>query len=333
MLRSRALTGALIVGAVATASLFAAAPASAATLPDGQKITVIDYFDGYGQFYEASPADAALTGVGTGQSLGEDDLTAVDVDDAGLGYAIGNFYNEDESTLFHADANTGILSSPVIIMLNFGDVQVEAEYCSALDYSAGVLMAICFDTVSEQDVAYWGILDPNGAVGEAWLTPLYQFDGQEYLDFESMAVDPVSGLVYATAYLDGPALFTLSQDAGATFVTNMDRPAYGLDFDSGGQAWATTWLTVPNGEFPYEASSLATLNLVDGSNPFVEVMTFEGDDFEDPFIQPITVWGKKTLPATGPSNTSAIGVGAAALLLLGAFLAAGTIARRRASES
>ncbi len=39
---SRVLTGALIVGAVAVASMFAAAPASAATLPAGAKITVID---------------------------------------------------------------------------------------------------------------------------------------------------------------------------------------------------------------------------------------------------------------------------------------------------
>ena len=66
MKSSRMLTGALVVGSVAVASMFAAAPASAATLPLGQKITVVDKYDL--QYYNVNPADAVATPVGTGTS-------------------------------------------------------------------------------------------------------------------------------------------------------------------------------------------------------------------------------------------------------------------------
>src|ERR1044071_2680318 len=90
---SRVLTGALIVGAVAVASMFAAAPASAATLPTGQKITVIDQWTD--QFYNVNPANAESAPFGTAVALAPE-IEAVDVDDAGLGYAIGTAYDYAE---------------------------------------------------------------------------------------------------------------------------------------------------------------------------------------------------------------------------------------------
>ena len=91
MFKSRVLSSALVVVAVAAASVFAAAPASAATLPDGQRITIIDSIAW--QFYEASPADASLTAVGTGVP-DELYLTGVDVDDDGHGFAMATDYSE-----------------------------------------------------------------------------------------------------------------------------------------------------------------------------------------------------------------------------------------------
>lgn len=332
MPKSRLLIGALTAATFGVASLFAAAPAYAASLPSGQKITVIDYVEDYAQFYDASPADATLAEVGTGQDLSEDGLAAIDVNDDGIGFALGNYSSDGQvSTLYAADAGTGVLSSPLQIMLDFLDVQVEAQYCSALDYSGGVLMAICYDEIDEQDIAYWGILDPTAAPGEAWLTPLYQFDGQEYLFFDSMAVDPISGLVYAVAYGDGAGLFTLSEDAGATFVAPVDGDVHGFDFDRGGQAWVTTSVILP--EEQGTASALATLNLADGSFPFLEVMTIGGETFGEPFIQPITVWGHEALPATGPANPVVPITAAAIALLAGAILAGVTVLRRRSEDA
>ncbi len=334
MLKSRILTGALVVGSMTVASMFAAAPASAATLPSGQQITVIDYIEGDSQFYAASPADATLTAVGAAQGLGDDQIVAVDVDDTGHGFALTNFGGDASgSALYVADANTGTLTGAVQVMLDFLDVQVEADFCTALDYTGGILMAICYEEFEEGDVGYWGILDPTAATGEAWLTPLYQFDDDletnEFLYFDSMAVDPVSGLVYAVAYPDGAALYTLSEDAGATFVTWMDEPAFGLDFDRSGQAWVTTVTFVDTAEQPAAVSALATLDLADGSNPFLQAMTVDDDLLFVPLVQPITVWGAPALADTGTEAPVQAAAGAAGLLLLGAILAAVTMLRRR----
>ncbi len=302
-------------------------------LPSGQKITVIDYFESESQFFDASPADATLTGVGGSQTLGDNYLAAVDVDDDGYGYAIGNTDGEESIRRCTLPTPTrASLSGELLIVLNFGDVQAEAEYCTALDYTSGVL---------DGDLLRHGFGVGRGLLGH----PRPRRRDQRSVADPALSVRQpgVRGVrvdgsgpedrhrLRATAYPDGPALFTLSQDAGATFVTYMDRPAYGFDFDSSGQAWVTTWLTVP-GEDPYEASALATLDLTDGSNPFAEVTTEAGQDFEEPFIQPVTVWGADALPATGPADASLLVAGAAGLLLLGSLLAAVTMLRRRNVE-
>ncbi len=87
MKKPRLLAGAIVTGAVAITSLFAAAPASAATLPLGAKISVVNWYDA--QYYEASPVDAAITPVGTPTWLGAyENVEAIDVDDDGKGYAL-----------------------------------------------------------------------------------------------------------------------------------------------------------------------------------------------------------------------------------------------------
>lgn len=343
MRTSRVLTGTLTVGAFTIAAIFAASPASAATLPDGQQITLIDYYESNAQFLDANPADAALTAIAEPEPFDFAELSAVDVDDDGLGFALANFDGDPGvASLYTADANTGTLTSPRQVMLNFGDVQVEAEFCTTLDYTAGVLMGICGDEFEGVEIAYWGVINPAAATGEAWLSPLYQFDGPEYQPFESMAVDPTTGIAYAIASPDGSGLFALSEDEGATLVAELEKPAFGFDFDRDGQAWVTTYTDVLEGEFLVSRPALATLDLVDGSNPFIEAMNIDGDLLGEPWIQPITVWGSagqvpvpgvepKALAATGAEAPILPFVGGAALLLAGAILAATTVLRRRQS--
>lgn len=330
MNKSRVLAGALTAGALTITSLFAAAPASAATLPPGQRITVIDYVDGSAYSYDANPETAVLTAVRGPLGIGQDEIAAVDVNDDGIGYALANYYSDgDFSTLFEYDANTGLFGEAYDMVLDFGDVTTGADYCSALDLTGGVLMAICYDDVEGTDVGYWGIVTLLPEESVALLAPIYQFDNDEYVYFDSMAVNPVDGLVYAVGYPfeEPPTLYTLSQDAGATVVTEMEREAYGLDFDRSGQAWVTTWTEYPAVE---AISALATLDITNGTNPFIAGMTVFDEVLPDPLVQPITVWGHApVLPATGPTGLS-VPIGAAALLLLaGTVLAGVTVLRRR----
>lgn len=334
MLTTRVLSGVLVAGAVAVASVFAAAPASAATLPSGQRITVLHYPDA-AQFYDANPVDATLTAVGSPNLVPQSNFTALDVDDDGLGYAIGNYSVDFEiATLYDADANTGVLSNPRQLFFDFPlDVKIPVSLCGGIDYTAGIIMAICYEDFEGTLNPYWGIIDPDAAPGEAWLTPLTEMLDPDYA-FGALAVDPVSGIVYAVGYNPqvGNELFRLSQDEGATLVTPMAQFAFELDFDRGGQAWVTSLVTVTIDEEPYNAAALATLSLTDGSNPFIEIMDIAGDVLAAPDVQPITVWGHEALPATGASNAPALGAVAAAVLLLGALLAAGTMRRGRTAE-
>src|SRR4051812_47924639 len=157
MKQIRALPGAILVVVVAVASVFAAAPASAATLPAGQKITVIDSWDD--QFYTVNPADALASPTGTPAPI-DQVVTGVDVDDNGSGYAVatqtysgGGAIVEvylpfsraldgyvDGGYVYRADANTGKLTDgkPVLIAADSPEDHDEwADECSAIDYSKG----------------------------------------------------------------------------------------------------------------------------------------------------------------------------------------------------
>ena len=340
MLKSRALTSVLVVGSVAVASVFAAAPASAATLPSGQQITVINNVDW--SFFEASPADASLTAVGTGTPADDTTLTGVDVDDDGHGYAVANKEGPGsiDGYVYTADANTGVLSGGVPITLNFGDVFPPADECTAIDYTGGIVYAACILYVDETDVTYVGPLDPVTGV----LEPVMEFNGSSMefpiLYIPAIATDPLTGILYGFSWNidDSPetTAWILSEDAGAEFVTEVDNPLmvanalYGADFDRGGQLWITVKTPVVDGDFVYSRPALATLDLSDGSSPFLAPFTV-GGELLDQTADPITVWGKEALAATGAVQNPAVALGAIALLLFGAILAAGTVAMRRRS--
>lgn len=327
MFASRALTSAIVVGAVAIGSVFAAAPASAATLPSGQQITVIDSFEW--QFYEASPVDASLTAVGAMVPFESDYITGVDVNDDGIGYAVATF-DEGGGYLYNADANTGTLSNDILITFNFGDVFPDADECTAIDYTDGVIVAAC-QLYGDFDATYVGTVDPATGV----LTPIVELAGvEDFLYITAIAIDPISGLFYAVAYdfeaIPQYTLWTLDEVTGATFVTGLSRAAFGADFDRDGQLWVTSEVAIGGGEFPPVFPVLATLNTTDGTNPFFEPFTLAGVPL-DIFIDPITVWGKEALAETGVTQNPAVGVGAAAILLFGALMAAGAMAMRRRS--
>lgn len=331
MSASRALTGAIAVGAVAALSLFTAAPASAATLPDGQSITVIDGISW--QFFDANPADAALTTVGS-PSLTEDYVTGVDVNDEGIGYAITS-----DGYLFEADANTGTLSNGVEIRFDYIDVIEDTDGCSAIDYTDGVIYAACYLDAENFEATYVGPVNPDNG----YLRPEIELSGDDYLNLTAIAVDPISGVLYGFEYDFGIELitgvYTLSEDEGATFVTLTENPVFGADFDRDGQLWVTSWVFGGDSESPEILSALATLDLTSGANPFIETMNVDGVDYEGS-VEPITVWGVASeeappaLAATGSTMAPAAAVIAAGVLLFGAVLAAGTvIARRRSLES
>lgn len=336
MSASRVLTSAIAVGAVAALSVFAAAPASAASLPAGQVITVID--SAGWQNFQANPADASLTPVGEQIPFESDYITAVDVDDTGIGYAVAD-YSEGGGYLYDADANTGTLSNDRQIEFFFGDVTDETDGCSSIDYTGGVIYAACYLDAENFEATYIGPVDPE----TGYLTPVIELAGEDFIDITAIAVDPISGVLYGFSYDFSEVLtvsaYTLSEDEGATFVTNLDSPVFGADFDRDGQLWVTTWVFEGSSEFPDIMPVLATVDLTTGANPFFEKFTLEGVDYEDD-IEPITVWGAApaeappVLAATGSTIAPSVAVIAAGVLLFGALLAAGTmVARRRSTES
>jgi hypothetical protein len=336
MLKSRLLTGTLVTAAVVVASLFAAAPANAATLPSGQKITIIGQYDD--QFYNVSPADASLTPVGNFGEQIDFCTTSVDVDDSGIGYALASWSTPDctnqsaqwDSGLFNADANTGTLTGGVEVTIMLGEETFEsADECTSIDYTAGIVRGICFIYGDVGETAYVGTIDPTTGVLVPTIEPL---TGDDFLYFTAMALDPISGIMYAFALSDGSALYTLSEADGAQFVVDLDGPAWGADFDRGGQLWINVRVYVS--ELESDFPGIATIDTTTGFTGFFEAYTLGGDVLEEDFSAALTVWGAApVLPATGPAQTVPLGVGAAIFLLLGSFLAAVTITRQRRREA
>jgi hypothetical protein len=340
MFKSRALTGALFVGAVAVASLFAASPANAAPLPAGQKITVVEWETW--QFFDANSVDATLIPVGTPGELpiGES-VEAVDVNDDGQGYAVTTTYVEPEpepceeefcplpdpipsgATLYKADAIAGTLSEPipVTILTNEGPVFTPADECLALDYTDGVITVAC-DIFDQDDASAWiGNVDPDTA---KLVTDTALFN-DDFVRFEAIAISPIDGMLWVT---DGWTYGTLVLGEAPISVGYSPMFVWGADFDRDGQLW----VSVSNPDEPADRvidpgeDGLAILNLAEGGGSFTFNAAWSDQEAE---INAITVWGKQTLPATGSADLSAPITAAALLLLAGTILAGVTVLRRR----
>ena len=342
MKTSLMIPGALVVGAVAVASMFAAAPAAAATLPAGQKITVIDNFDM--QFYNVNPSTAVATPVGTPTPVATE-ISGVDVDDAGHGYAIATLFEfgepegEDpigprypsQGWLYKADANTGALSEAKQIRIDDGGADpVYANECTAIDYTKGVITAVCY-TYGNVRIGYVGTIDASG--DEAVLTAdtfLWEQDGTD-LYFTAIAVDPTDGTLYGFDVTFDNHLWTITLDGADPVKYSEDDVLYNVaaaDFDRDGQLWLSVLPPVVPTALNETIYLLATFDF-----DAVEVVPVDNFASEDPYEitapTALTVWG--VLAATGSSVSLAPAIAASGILLLGALLAAGTMVLRRRS--
>ena len=348
MPKSRALTGGIVAVTLGVASLFAATPANAATLPDGQKITVIDTF--FTQSYLASPVDASLTAVGAEADLTpvDADLEGVDVNDDGLGYAVGTFDPEGPAGGFFYpyDANTGVIGLGLEVTIDFGDVSPTVDGCNAIDYSAGIPVVSCFILFEDGDSGtfypnnYIGALDPaTGEIQAGFIE--FPGDTEQFDDdvtVNAIALDPASGLLYVftTEFPDG-VLYGVYTTDGDTFndLNPTADSVHGADFDRGGQLWLSVQRFIGGTEFPPYYPVLATFGFPDSSllDPD-SVMNIGGVDLPGlAELHPLTVWGKPTLPATGAGDISVPVLVSMLLLLAGAILAGVTSRRSRRNQS
>ncbi|HWH96797.1 MAG TPA: hypothetical protein VNS80_00380 [Pseudolysinimonas sp.] len=314
--------------AIALATFFVAAPASAATLPAGQKITVSDGdFPPVGppavQLYNANPANAATTAVGS--INGGATVNSIDVNDDGLGYGVGNRIVGDDFAptpfLYSVDATTGAITNEVEIIPVSDEDRITA--CDAIDLQPnGEILVACIDGGEGLLNSYIGVVTPAGA-----FTPFYNSDENEEdaQILSALASNAVNGQLWVFVASDFVA-YPVDRSAGELgAAVNLNLPVYGADFDRGGQLWATV---DESGEGP-EPSVLATVDLAAGNVIPVNTFTFNGaEQFQ---VSGITIWGK--LAATGSAGVDSfpIALGSALLLLAGAaFIATARISRRRA---
>ena len=312
--------------AIALATLTVAAPAAAATLPPGQKISVIDQreFDFDSQQYNASPSNAVSTAVGA-PVAGYDNVPAIDVNDDGLGYALATVdpgEGLEHPVLLKADANTGTLTDPIVVVYS-GPFDVTLTECKGIDVSAsGELIATCNDVSDGFVAGFVGVIDPLSGAFTSFL------DGDAAID--AVAVDPATNAIWCFFHhVGGSFASAVNRGENSTSVPiNVGQPIFGADFDRNGQLWVTT--RIPGTDPEISLSALATLTLVDGSTPAV-VGPFVANNTALIDVAAITVWGK--LAATGSTTgTEALPValGSALLLLAGAaFVATARMGRRR----
>lgn len=328
MLASRGFTALAGVTALTLAGLLTASPASAATLPDGQRITVIaNEFTGDNEadntYLHVNPADASGTQVGAVSSTL---VTSFDVDDDGLGYGTGvvsdGQIGGDVPMLYPVDAASGVTGPGVPIVPV--DPAVTITNCQGIDYSDGVITLACVNQPDAIAFAYLGTVTPDGD-----FTVFYNSVEQDETtyDFSAIAVDPVSGTLWAfgrnSDFLIGAWPVDRSSDpwtiGDMVIADEVPWGIWGADFDRDGQLFITISTDAPD--------QLATFALDTGVTSVVGFFTVDG--IEPGNVAAITVWGKKALPATGPAELLPIGLGMALLLLAGtAFVATARIQRR-----
>ena len=323
MRSSRALGILAGTAAVALATLTIASPASAATLPAGQRITIVDSIDEVGPqegpFYDVDPADAATTAVGTGSGVY---AYGLDVNDDGLGYLLGY---EDGYRIWTADANTGTASDPK--PLHFA-TDPDPYDCGDLDLNpaTGELLVNCTWFTSETaNVSTISTVDPATGL----LTPIISLSGVNYIAFDAIALNSVTGVLWAFADVEGYGSYIIDRTLQtATFVSPMEDYTPAADFDRDGQLFLSTE------QFDEEEGWEPSLAVAD---PSVGIFTFN-ENFADPAgeltfdaVYSLSVWGAPApvLAETGLDSTGVVPVALGSALLLLAGAAAILLARRR----
>lgn len=358
MKTSRVLPGAIVAGSVAVAAMFAAAPASAATLPAGAKITVIEQYSD--QFFDVNPATAFGTAVGTVDALIDEYVTGVDVDDSGHGYATATALVFPEEAdlegpvleaangfgypvggwIYQADANTGKLSGGKAVEIGIlGDDDIWADECTAIDYSKGVILAACIVWDEEwYGTLYIGEVDYDYAADYAYLEAEAVFGGEGFVNLQAIALSPIDGTLYGFGYGFSSWVIDLEGDT-LEYLNETTNIVYGADFDRTGQLWLSvdTFDAIPvaakGAPRLLDTTSWYGLSTWDFDiNTDVLVDTYSTvDPYDVDIVEAITVWG--VLANTGATVTPAPVVAASGVLLVGALLAAGAMVLRRRQDT
>ncbi len=243
MARSRVLAATAAGSALVLASLLIASPAQAFTPAAGQKITVPGYFDGV--IYDANPVDAALTAVGGANAIPDGKhLSAIDVNDDGVGYAIATSFEGGEwlpSYVMPADAKLGTLGAavPIVITSSGGE---NALGCNSLDMpSPGVLWAACFGFDGDDGYfTYVGNLDPVSGVltSSRRSTPRRcspRSPPTHWMACSTASCSPAANNDVGPVDLDGANILDPAVPLPGL------NPTWGADFDRDGQLFVSAW--------------------------------------------------------------------------------------------
>lgn len=316
-------------------SLLVASPASAATLPDGQRITIVNAFEdsesnGQVQAYRSDPAGAVSE---PGPTTAELDVNGVDVDEDGRGFAVVQGFTELEAPigmLYAFDATTGTFSDPRAVLL--AGTETATSNCQELDYSGGLIVATCQSFDGQQSTTYLGVITLEG--DHAVLTPsLVIGPAANPTSFNAVAVDPLNGRLWVFGSDGDSGSFgwwavdrSAAQWTLGTQVPDVTDLYLGADYDRAGQLWATLGDPENGGH-----DHLATVDPAAGTSTDLGPFTLDGAPLG--VVEPITVWGKPALPATGPADVLPLGVGTALLFLAGGALIVTHRPQRRGETS
>ena len=314
--------------ALALATLVVASPASAAKLPDGQKATIVEQTSdsGTGQFYDVNTDTGASSPFGTAAGRS---IEGIEVGDDGLGVAIGLADFGDIGThpaMFTANANTGVLSAPQLILLNGEDT---LDACEGIDLVNSTYIISCVLS-GDGATSYVGQLDP--ATGT--FTPFLTLSGESYLQFQALANSTKTATLWGFALVGGVSTayqLDLENDTATPFGEFVE-PVVGADFDRDGKLFVSTYTQATDPEIDLPAIALA--DPATGVVTDVHLYVDSSNNTALIDVHTLTIWGAPGLAATGTTGTDIlpIGLGSALLLLAGAaFIATARMNRRVAA--
>jgi len=290
----------LLTAAAGTAAvMLGLAPAAATAAPvvyayawdGGALIEYTDPIAGIGEVVPTTTAAFAVTGL--------------DVDSSGVGYAVSY---DGESHLFSVDVVTGDVADLGVLTFN----AVPVVDCTGLDYTGGVLTVVC-DFVDGQSG-----LSTYLTVDLATLTTTVIVSSP--IRVASIATDPADGTLIGFGYSAEIMEVTAGSAVQVGSVTGNDT-LWGADFATDGSLWATV-------DFPETATTVGSWTFHPAA------LDLAGDDF----AENITVLEHAEPPAPAAPGLVATGaqptapmLGAIALLVIGAGIAAVVGTRRRTS--
>ena len=314
----------IVLGAAALTALalLVTAPSSAmaATLPIGQRITVVgsstDGDSGVVQFFDVGSATAIGTPVGS--PIERPPIVAIDVDATGHGYAIGRGSSTELQLqlLFRADATTGTVSDPLPIRfpLDIGE-------CYDIDLLFdGRLVATCEGLDAENVATAWfAFIDTDSGI----ITPIHAVPlGPDGPHYRGVASDTATGATWVY-WQQGDdafgAIFGLDGSVGPS--VQVDVLPLAADFATVGPYQGPVLIAIlafVRREFGYGDPATGT---------FIRVGAFDFDVDEDDDVTALTVWGTAPeLAATGSNEAQLLLTGVVSAILL---VAAGAAMRGR----